>query len=184
MTWDVHMIRRWLLRLAGGLFALWLLVPTKDVVCPDWDVLVTDTQGTAIAGASVDADSQQYTLEQHGTSVSRMTDKNGRVHFNGRRVRANGFMRVLGVVKGLDQGAHASFGVHTWLFASKPGFGEPAELSLFGQNEREGRANGKAYQSSHLVLQRCAEGYGGIGCSFPDDMTKPVLPLHQNDSAY
>jgi hypothetical protein len=86
---------------------------------------------------------------------------------------------MFGVLRNLDQGVHASFGVHTHVHAYKKGYGDPSELKLFAQNEREETANGSKDQTSHIVLMKCQPGYGGIGCDFPDDPSQPVLPLRQ-----
>jgi hypothetical protein len=162
---------------AAGLLLLWLLVPTTEIVSPDWTVTVTDTAGHPIQGATVSVTSQQYTVESDATEETKVTDNNGQVSFAKREIHAIGFMRLWGVVRNLDQGVHASFGVHTWLFANKKGFGEPSRLALFRQNELNSLASGSARQTSHLVLMKCPDGYSGQGCSFPDDSTKPVLPL-------
>lgn len=164
--------------LAGAsLLLLWLLVPTTDIVSPDWTVLVTDTIGHPIRGATVTVYSQQYTVESTDDEKTKITGDDGRVQFDERRIRAMGLMRLLGVIRNLGQGAHASFGVHTWLTASKKAYGDPSTRDLFGQNERESKANGSARQSSHIVLLECPSDYSGFGCAFPNDPEKPVLPL-------
>lgn len=160
--------------LAGAsILILWLLVPTTDIVSPDWNVLVTDPTGHPIKGASVTVFSQQYTVESQDVESTKVTGEDGRVHFDERRIHPIGLVRLFGVVRNLDQGAHASFGVHTHLAASKSGYGEPNALDLFAQNERESRANGSSRQSSHVVLVQCASGFSGFGCTFPDDPEKP-----------
>jgi hypothetical protein len=159
------------------LLLLWLLVPTTDVVSPEWTVLVTDTAGHPIRGASVTVFSQQYTIESQDAESTRVTDDDGSVHFEERRIRAMGLMRVFGAVRNLNQGAHASFGVHTHLAVAKKGYGDPSDRELFAQNERESRANRSARQSSRIVLLQCPPDYSGFGCAFPTDPEKPVLPL-------
>ncbi len=155
----------------------WLLFPAADIVSPEWDVVVTDTGGHSIEGASVTVFSQQYTLERVDHEETSITGPDGRVHFRERRIRAMNLFRLFGALRNLDQGAHASFGVHTYLAAFAKGYGDPSSLDLFGQNERESRANGNERQSSHLILMRCTPGYSGIGCALPDDPNRPVLPL-------
>jgi hypothetical protein len=161
----------------ASLLTLWLLVPTTDVVSPRWTVYVTDAGWHPLEGAEVMVFSRQYTLETQDAETQKVTGKDGLVNFDERRIHAISLMRLFGVVRNLGQGAHASFGVHTNIHASKSGYGEPSELKLFGQNERESRANGAAQQSSHIVLLQCAPGYSGFGCSFPDDPAKPVPQL-------
>jgi|GEM_PF-2362873 len=162
----------------GGLVFLGLLFPTRDNVTPDWDVFVSDMSGAPIPGADVMVSSQQYTLEKSDTQATKTTDENGRVHFSRRTIWAPFLFRLLGAVVNIaSQGPEASFGVHTHVHANKKGYGDPSKLSLFGQNEREETANGLATQNSHIVLMKCAVGYGGFGCDFPDDPSQPPLPL-------
>jgi hypothetical protein len=164
----------------GGLVLLGLLVPTRDNVTPEWDVFVSDMSGTPIPGADVAVSSQQYTLEHNDTQESKATDENGHVHFKRRTIWAPFLFRFVGVVGNIaSQGPHASFGVHTNIHANKKGYGDPSKLDLFGQNEREERANGPATQTSHIVLMKCAAGYSGFGCGFPDDPSLPPLPLQR-----
>ena len=170
-------MKRLLLFLGSALVGGWLLYPAADVVSPDWIATVTDTEGHPIEGASVTVFSQQYTLERVDHEETKITGTDGRVHFDERRIRAVNLLRFVGALKDLDQGVHASFGVHTNLHASAKGYGDPSSLDLFGQNERESRANGSERQSSHITLMRCPLGYSGIGCAFPDDPNRPVLPL-------
>lgn len=155
---------------------LWLLTPTTDVVAPDWSVVVIDTAGHPIEGARVTLFAQQYTLERVDTETEKITNRAGETHFEGRKLRANRLVRFVGVIRNLDQGAHASFGVHTHLAAFKEGYGDPSTLDLFARNERESRANGLAVQSSRITLVQCPSGYSGFGCDFPTDPDKPVLP--------
>jgi len=163
----------------GLLLVVWLFIPTTDFVTPDWTVLVTDTAGLPLEGARVTVFSEQYTLESTDREETKLSDKDGLVHFDQRRLSATSFRRGLGVIRNvLSQGAHASFGVHTNVAASKPGYGEPSKLDLFSQNERQARATGGPKQVSHLVLVKCPTGYSGFGCSFPVDPEKPILPLH------
>jgi hypothetical protein len=166
-----------LLITAASLLLLWLLVPTTDIVSPEWTVLITDTAGHPIESATVTVISQQYTTESQADEKTKLTDNDGRVHFDERRIHSMGLMRLLGAIRNLDHGVHASFGVHTYLMAYKEGFGDPSELGLFAQNERESHAHGAAQQSSHVVLLQCPPGYSGMGCDFPTDPEKPVLPL-------
>lgn len=170
-------MKRTILLASASLLLLWLLVPTTDVVSPRWTVLVTDTTGNPLAGAEVTVSSQQYTVETHDFEATKNTGKDGVVHFDERRIRANGLMRILGTIRNLDQGAHASFGVHTFIHANKGGYGDPSSIELFTQNDRASRANGAAAQSSHIILQACQPGYSGLGCSFPDDPSEPIRPL-------
>jgi len=128
---------------------LWLVIPTKDIVSPDWDVLVTDMQDQPISGARVTDHSQQYTIEQRDIEEDATTGADGRVHFHQRTVWATGFRRLLGALGQLQYGPHGSFGVHTFVAAYKVGYADPMEVADFAQNERESRANGLAYQSSH-----------------------------------
>jgi hypothetical protein len=171
-------VKRILIFAGPALVVLWLLFPAADIVSPDWEVVVTDTEGHPIAGATVTVSSQQYTLERVDHEEANTTGDDGQAHFRGRRIRAMNLMRIFGALRNLDQGAHASFGVHTNLHADAKGYGDPSSLELFGQNERESRADGNERQSSHIVLLLCPPGYSGIGCSFPDDPNRPVLPLH------
>ncbi len=170
-------MKRIILLAGASLLLLWLLVPTTDIVAPEWAVLVTDTAGHPIEGASVSVFSQQYTVESHETEETKVTGEDGQVHFPERKLHAMGLIRLLGAIRNLDQGAHASFGVHTYLAASKRGYGNPSTLDLFAQNERESHAHGIAQQSSHVVLLQCPSDYSGFGCDFPNDPEKPVLPL-------
>jgi hypothetical protein len=170
-------MKRIILPVVASLLLLWLLVPTTDIVSPEWIVLVTDTAGHPVEGASVTVFSQQYTVESHDTEETKVTGEDGRVHFPERKLHAMGLIRLLGAVRNLDQGAHASFGVHTHLAASKRSYGDPGTLDLFAQNERESEAHGLAQQSSHVVLVQCPPDYSGLGCDFPNDPEKPVLPL-------
>lgn len=170
-------MKRLILWIALVALLSWMFIPTTEIVSPEWTVLVTDTAGHPVEGASVTVFSQQYTVETQDTEETKVTGEEGRVHFSGRKIHAMGITRLLGVIRNLDQGVHASFGVHTHVHASKAGYGDPSALSLFGQNERESRARGRDQQLSHIVLQRCAVGYSGFGCDFPEDPEKPVLPL-------
>jgi hypothetical protein len=121
--------------------------------------------------------SKQYTVEPETDKKTKVTGDDGHVHFDERRIHAMGLMRLVGVIRNLDQGVHASFGRHTWLAADKKGYGNPTTLELFAQNERESRANGRAQESSHIVLLKCPPDYSGFGCDFPNDREKPVLSL-------
>jgi hypothetical protein len=170
-------VKRLLIFAGSALALIWLLFPAADIVSPDWDVVVTDTEGRPIEGATVTVFSQQYTLERVDHEETNITGSDGRVHFAERRIRAMNLIRLFGVIRNLDQGAHASFGVHTNLHASAKGYGDPSSLDLFGQNERESRVNGNERQSSRIILMRCPTGYSGIGCAFPDDPNLPVRPL-------
>jgi hypothetical protein len=168
-------LKRILIIAGSALVLVWLLFPATDIVSPDWDVLVTDTEGHPIEGASVTVFSQQYSIERGGHEETKSTSANGRVHFDARRIRAMNLIRIFGAIRNLDQGAHASFGVHTNLHASAKGYGDPSSLDLFGHNERESRANGTPRQSSSIVLMKCSLGYSGFGCAFPDDANKSSL---------
>ena len=170
-------MKRIILLAGASLPLIWLLVPTTEIVSPEWTVLVTDTAGHPLKGASVTVFSQQYTVESEDTEQTEVTGEDGRVNFPERKLHAIGLIRLLGVIRNLDQGAHASFGVHTYLSASKRGYGDPSTLDLFAQNERESQAHGLAQQSSHVVLLECPSDYSGFGCDFPNDPEKPVLPL-------
>jgi hypothetical protein len=170
-------MKRVVLLAAASLLVLWLLIPTTDIVSPDWQVLVTDTAGHPIKGASVTVFSQQYTVESQDVEITKVTGDDGRVHFDERRIHPIGLVRLIGVVRNLDQDAHASFGVHTHLHASKSGYGDPGTRDLFAQNEHDSRANGSARQSSRVVLLQCQPDYSGFGCAFPNDPEKPALPL-------
>lgn len=161
----------------AALLLLWLVFPKRDVVSPDWDVIVTDLQNQPIAGAQVTDFSQQYTLESQDTEENATTGIDGRVHFHMRTVRATGFRRLLGGLSQLQYGPHGSYGVHTHIHASKAGYGDPMKLEDFAKNERQSTANGEEHQSSHLQLLKCPQGYGGMGCGFPDDPSKPILPF-------
>ena len=170
-------MKRFVFLAAASLILLLLLIPTEDIVCPEWDVLITDTDGRPVEGANVTVFSQQYTVESHDVEITKLTGSNGHVHFSARRLHSIGLLRLVGVIRNLGQGVHASFGVHTHLAASKAGYGDPSALDLFAQNERESRASGSTEQSSRIVLIKCLAGYGGFGCSFPEDPEKPILPL-------
>lgn len=170
-------MKRFFFLTVASILLLWLLIPTTDIVTPEWEVIVTDTAGHPIKAASVTVFSQQYTLESQDVESSKMTGDNGRVHFDQRRIRADGLVRLIGVIRNLDQGAHASFGLHTHLAVFKEGYGDPTTLDLFAKNEQASRANGSPKQSSLMVLMQCPSGYSGFGCDFPVDPSKPVLPL-------
>jgi hypothetical protein len=169
-------LKRKLIFAGSALVLVWLLYPPADIVSPDWHVLVTDTEGRPIAGASVTVFSQQYAIERQDHEVTRITGADGRAHFNERRIRAMNLVRLIGAIRNLDQGAHASFGVHTHLHASAIGFGDPSSLDQFGKNEHESHANGAAQQSSTIVLMKCPGGFSGIGCTFPEDSNTPTVP--------
>jgi hypothetical protein len=157
---------------------LLLLIPTTDYVAPHWIVTVTDTSGHPIRGASVAMMSEQYTLEKVDVEVDKVTDANGQVNFDERKIRANALRRAAGVIWNIaSQGTHASFGVHTHVVASSPGYGEPAILALFAENEQASRATGEKEKTSHFTLLKCDTGYSGFGCAFPTDPEQPVKPL-------
>ena len=178
VVFRLYSVKRLLFLVGSALVVAWLLFPAADIVSPNWDVVVTDVEGHPIEGASVTVFSQQYTLEPIDHEQTNITGTDGRVHFDQRRIRAMNLFRLFGVIRNLDQGVvHASFGVHTHLHASAKGYGDPGSLDLFGKNERESRANGNERQSSHIILTRCSPGYSGIGCAFPDDPNRPLLPL-------
>jgi hypothetical protein len=166
-------LKRILIFAGAALLLVWLLFPATDVVSPDWVVLVTDTDGHPITGASVTVFSQQYTIERVDHEETQVTGADGRVHFAERRIRAMNLIRVFGAFRNLDQGAHASFGVHTHLHASAKGYGDPSSLNLFAQNDRESHSNGEARRSSSIVLMKCPDGYSGFGCEFADDPNNP-----------
>ena len=168
-------MKRIVILIGASLLILWLLIPTTDIVSPDWNVLVTDTTGRPLKGATVTVFSQQYTVESQDVESTKITGEDGRVHFDERRIHPIGLLKLFGVIRNLDQGAHASFGVHTHLAASMNGYGDPNALDLFAQNERESRANGSSRQSSHVVLVKCPPGYSGFGCTFPDVPETPAL---------
>jgi hypothetical protein len=180
MSLTKSRVTRIILPVVGVVLLLWLFIPTTDIVTPDWTVLVTDTNQHAIAGASVTVFSQQYTLEHTDTEDTQITDAQGHVHFNERKIHATNLQRIFGVLSDLlGQGAHAGFGLHTHVHANKDGYGDPSKLELFSQNERESTANVSARQTSHIVLMQCSPGYSGFGCDFPNDPSMPVLPLQR-----
>jgi hypothetical protein len=171
-------MRRRIFWILSVLCLLWLLIPTADNVAPDWTILVTDTEGHPISGASVTVFSRLYT---HQSSVSvpgetQITSADGRVHFEERRIQTPGIQRLLLAIRSLTQEARPNFGTHTSVGAFKTGYGDPSELAVSAKNERESTANQSRRQESHLVLQKCKPGYGGKGCCFPDDPDKPILP--------
>jgi hypothetical protein len=156
-----------------------LLWPTTDIVCPDWTVQVRETNGEPIEGAEVTASSQQYTLESRDVEQRKISGKDGTVHFDARRIRAIGLVRVLGAIVNIgSQGAHAGFGIHTSVYAYKRGFGDPSDLRLFTANDKNSTASGEPTQSSQLILMKCPPGYSGFGCDFPDDPSQPIKPLN------
>ena len=171
------MKKRRLIFAVSALVLACLLFPPADLMSPDWDVLVTDPEGHPIAGASVTVFSQQYTFERQDHEETKTTSADGRAHFDERRIRAMNLVRLIGAIRNLDQGAHASFGVHTWLSVSAKGYGDPSSLDQFAQNDLESHAHGFERQSSHITLIKCQPAYSGFGCSFPDDPSQPVLPL-------
>jgi len=167
------------IKIVGFILLVWLFLPTSQLVAPDWDVVVTDISGKPLDRVKITVASQQYTLESRDVEESATTDANGRVRLHQRKLHTIRLLLFLGAIRNiLSQGAEASFGVHTYLMSSKPGYGEPSNLTLFSQNEREGRPNGSTHQFSHISLQKCSSGYSGLGCSFPDDPSKPPLPLN------
>jgi hypothetical protein len=85
---------------------VWLFFPAADIVSPDWDLLVTDTEGHSIGGASVTVFSQQYSIERDGHEETKITSADGRVHFDERRIRAVNLVRLVGTLRNLNQGAH------------------------------------------------------------------------------
>jgi hypothetical protein len=163
----------------AAFIAVWLILPTQDVVAPTWNVVVTDTSNQPIAGVSVTAFAQQYTLESKDVEETKITGTDGGVQFSPRIIKANGLQRLIGTVGQIATfGAHSSFGTHTHIHADKAGYGDPAYLQLFAANEREERSTGAERQSSHIVLLKCPDRYSGMGCSFPQDPSLPIKPLN------
>jgi hypothetical protein len=91
-----------------------LLYPVKSTVVPEQNVLVVAEDWRPIEGARVRQSWQHYSIEADGHEEDMFTDKNGRVSFPRRTIRANLAWRIVRpVVNILTQGIHASFGVHT-----------------------------------------------------------------------
>jgi hypothetical protein len=169
-------MKRIILWIGASLILLWLLIPIPEVVSPDWTVFVTDAAGHPIPDATVTVFSQDYTVQTQDIETAKVTGKDGTVHFDKRRIYPMGLMKLFGAIRNLDQGAHASFGAHTFLHVSKTGYGDPDGLALFGQNERESQANGSGRESSHVVLVNCPPGYSGFGCTFQNNPGRPAHP--------
>ncbi len=145
-------MKRFVFLAAASLILLLLLIPTEDIVCPEWDVLITDTDGRPVEGANVTVFSQQYTVESHDVEITKLTGSNGHVHFSARRLHSIGLLRLVGVIRNLGQGVHASFGVHTHLAASKAGYGDPSALDLFAQTNGRAEPRGQPSNRPELCL--------------------------------
>lgn len=133
-------MKRIILWTGASLTLLWLLIPIPEVVSPDWTVFVTDAAGQPIPDATVTVFSQDYTVQTQGVETAKVTGKDGLVHFDKIRTYGMGLMKLFGAIRNLDQGAHASFGVHTFLHATKTGYGVPTAWPYLGKtNMRVGQ---------------------------------------------
>ncbi len=94
--------------------AIVLLYPFKSTVVDEQHILVVTEDWRPIEGARVRQSWQNYTIEAGGHEEDALTDKNGRVSFPRRTIRANLAWRAIGPVTNIiTQGIHASFGVQT-----------------------------------------------------------------------
>jgi hypothetical protein len=104
--------KRWLwVLLVLGVLSFY---PFESTVVPTKSVLVTAESGKPIEGAKVRQSWKNYSLETDGHEEDLFTDKNGRVSFPRRTLRASIWRRLYRPVANIfGQGVHASFGVQS-----------------------------------------------------------------------
>ena len=95
-----------------------LLYPFESTVVPARSVLVVTEDEHPIQDVVVRQIWQNYSIESEGHEEDLRSDENGRVSFPERTVRASVPRRILQpILNVVRQGVHASFGVHTDMFA-------------------------------------------------------------------
>jgi hypothetical protein len=102
--------------------ALPVPVSANSVVAPEWTVQVVDETGRPVQGAKVVEKWQHYTYETQGHEETAVTDKNGFVTFQKRRITLGEKASHLFVpLDNLHQGVHTSFGPRAGIYAWKCG---------------------------------------------------------------
>jgi hypothetical protein len=168
------MKRNFVLAIAS-LLVVWLFVPLTEVISPEWTVLVSDTAGRPIGGASVTVYPQHHPFESRDTEETQVTGDDGRTVFPQRKLRATGLARLYKSLVGLVEEPLANLGGHTFLVVSKPGFTQPSTPVLIALNERESLAHRRTRQYSHVVLSGCPPDSHQIGCDRPTVPDKDAL---------
>jgi hypothetical protein len=92
-------------------------VPLKSLICPAWDVWVTDRGGRQITGATVRVTFRNYSAESRSHEVDAITDSQGHARFRAQVLSASLGRRVMATLSSAAAGVHASFGVHASVFA-------------------------------------------------------------------
>jgi len=130
-----------------AIVAIAALYPTSYLVCPTWNVTVLDESGKPLPGMTVRRSCNDYSAGIH-TAEDRKTDRRGKASFDAQRARVPRLIRWAGnVVNVMTQGAHASFGCYSYVFA----FGGGLEGSPVRQGLVEVWEGGPEYMESRIV---------------------------------
>ena len=90
--------------------------PVTSLETPRWEVWVVDENGKPLEGMTVRLCYQNYSAEAVGHEQDLYTDATGHVVFPARTITVSLFNRAIGVVRAAQQGVHASFGPHAYVF--------------------------------------------------------------------
>jgi len=113
-NWPLKRKALWAFFLVIGVV---LLYPFESTVVPARNVLVLTVDARPVQDITVRQIWQNYSLESEGHEEDLRTDKNGRVSFPKRTIRASLARRILHpILNVVRQGVHASFGAQTDMF--------------------------------------------------------------------
>lgn len=113
-------MKRKLVRLSflaiGTLLVIIALVPIASVEVPRWDIVVVDQTGKPVVGIKVNEYWRDYLVDESMSIATAVTDENGAVSFEERRVHASVGQRLFGAVWNvLSFGPHASFKTNAFI---------------------------------------------------------------------
>lgn len=147
------MTRWWIYAIIAACLIM-AFVPYDQTIAPDWDVLVVDEHGTAVAGANVREFWQQYSVDDSFHEEILKTDDAGRVHFPTRTMHLSLFGNLAGCVQQVKRYfPHGSCGAHAMLVVYRKDYISDWNASI--NNIREGSPGLRSHKNSKLILVKC-----------------------------
>ena len=137
-----------IIRVAAAVLFVSALIPTPQIVAPDWKIRALDAAHRPLAGITIREVWQQYSLEDSSLEEDRLTDNRGEVRFPRRTHWTNFVGRLFGCARQISRtGIDASCGPHSYLVA----FGNGVDtLDWTDPGQEDGTT--MPWQSSTLVL--------------------------------
>src|SRR5258708_4939394 len=110
------MTRKDKMRIFVAIVFVLCVIPIPYRAAPDWKVWVVDESGKPFPGMTVRLEYENYSVESTGHEEDQTTDEQGYAQFKGRRRWATTLQRCFYTGLSAMALAHASFGLHDWVF--------------------------------------------------------------------